>query len=307
MWHCSTFNLIFSDQYHNFLGTQRRTQDKRVLANKKMEKINKITTDGNNNIVLQDITGNDITINVNDTKSIEKLIAGNSDKINEILDLLKQSQEPTLKRFAEIISKIQVVENRTSRYVKYVLLFFALPAAFVFLLYWYFVLSKPFGMTVSVKETHTIPSLPFTEGIITLQYADKTENQTTSGEVIFKQIPANLKNKEAKIVFKAKGYNTIDSNIVLNDLIVLPIHRDNSLELIFGIVKDENNIPVSDVQITVLDISEKTNDAGEFSIHIPFEKQQAEQRLTAYKKGFQRWEYTFPVIKNVETKIILKK
>ena len=298
-----------------------------------MDKINKITTDGNNNIVLQDITGNDITININDTKAIEKLIADHSDKINVILDLLKQSKEPALQQFAEQIYNIQQInnsnfnahgatidirqaqnvtiskieENRVTKYVKYVLLFFILPAAFLVLLYWYFALSKPFSTTVSIKEAKAIAAIPFKEGTLTIQYGDKTETQVITGEVIFKQIPANLKNTQAKMVFKAKGYNTIDTSIVLCDNIVLPIHRDNSLGVIFGTVKDENNIPVSDVQITVLDIAVKTDNAGKFLLNIPLERQQEEQRLTAYKKGFQIWEYTFPVLKDIETKIILKK
>jgi len=272
-----------------------------------MEKINQITTDGNLNIIIQDVNGSTINLNLNDTQAIEKLIAQNADKLNEIQAILKQSQEPDLQRFADMISKIKVVENRTSRYVKYVLLFFALPAVFAFLLYWYFVLSKPFSMTVTLKETYTIPSLPFKEGTLILQFGDKTDTLHTTGEALFKQIPANLKGEQAKLRFYAKGYTTIDTTLQLSESMDLPIMRDNSLGILFGTVKDENNQPLAGVLITVLDISVKTDDAGKFRLEIPFEKQGEEQRLTAFKQGYQTWDYTFPVIKDVETKIILKK
>ena len=298
-----------------------------------MQKTNTITTDGNHNIIIQDVTGQTLKINVNNSKAIEKLVAENADRLIEILTILNQSKEPALQQLAEKIYNIQqisdasfnakgatidigqaqnvtfnnVEENRVTKYVKYVLLFFVLPAVFLVLLYWYFVLSKPFSATVTVKESDGIATMPFKEGTITMQYGDKTEQQTTGGEVIFKQIPANLKGKEAKLVFNATGYYTLDTSVLLSDNIILPIHRDNSLGVIYGTVKNENNQPISDVLITVLDISVKTDITGKFLINIPLEKQSEEQRLNAFKEGYQYWEYTFPVIKNVEIKIILKR
>ncbi len=298
-----------------------------------MDKINKITTDGNNNVILQDVNGGNISININDTKAIENLIIKHSDQLNVIIGLLKESKEPALQQFAEQIYNIQQIsnasfnakgakidihqaqnvniskieENRVTKYVKYVLLFFVLPSVFLILLYWYFVLSKPFTATIDIKESKAITTMPFKEGSITLQYGDKTETQTTTGEVIFKQIPASLKDKDAKLVFTAKGYYTIDTSILLSEYIVLPIQRDNTLGLIFGNVKDENNQPVADVLISVLDITTKTDNYGKFKVNIPPEKQKEEQRLTAYKKGYKNWDFTGTPSQTIEWKIILEK
>ena len=56
------------------------------------EKINKIETDGNGNIILQDINGKDITINYNDTDKFGELISLANEK------LLSQIQEMITKQ-----------------------------------------------------------------------------------------------------------------------------------------------------------------------------------------------------------------
>ena len=98
----------------------------------------------------------------------------------------------------------------------------------------------------------------------------------------------------------------MDTSVVLNESTILSICRDNSLGSITGIVKDDDNIPLPGVSINVRDISVVTDSGGRFVIRIPCEKQLPEQRLTAYRKGYQLWEYTFPVIPGEEAKIILK-
>ena len=270
-----------------------------------MDKINKITTDGNNNVTLQDVSGQNITINMNDTTAIENLIKEHSGQLTEIKTLLANRQEPALQELEKKLT-IVVTENRTSKYVKYVLLFFALPAAFMFLMYWYFVLSKPFTMTITPIETVVIPNMPFESGILRLQYGDKTEELEISKEVIFKQIPANLKGKTAQLHFSADGYIPVDTLIELSESFQLPIIHDNSLCEIFGMVKDEENKPLKAVTISVKGIKIQTDELGFFRLKIPYEKQAEEQRLTAYKDGYELWDRTFPVIKDVETKIILR-
>lgn len=57
-------------------------------------KINKIDVDGNGNITLQDVTGNNITVNYNDTAEFSKLLAvANEQIINTVKEMLAEFQK----------------------------------------------------------------------------------------------------------------------------------------------------------------------------------------------------------------------
>lgn len=197
-------------------------------------------------------------------------------------------------------------DDNRSRYLKYAIFGFALPGLFLFLLYWYFVLSRPFSLSVSVQEARPIPGLPFKEGSVTLRYGDKTEKLPIATETIFKQIPASQKAEFARLSFESPGYEGIDTVFSLSENILLPIRRDNSLGHIFGTVKDERGNPVADAQIIVQDSSVPTDALGRFTCTIPFEKQRLEQRIRVVKDGFREWDTTSPVIENEAIGIILK-
>lgn len=72
-------------------------------------KINSVKLDGNNNIVIQDVTGSHIYINSDE--GARKLIEDFGKEIGEIRNLLKQKQEPILQQFAEKIYNIAKIEN----------------------------------------------------------------------------------------------------------------------------------------------------------------------------------------------------
>lgn len=101
-----------------------------------MQKINNITTDGNNNINIQDVSGKIVTINVNDNKAIEEFMTQHKAQTAEIVALLRQKQEPVFQQFVE---QITVTENRVSRYLRYALIA-AASVAFVYFFVWYFIL-----------------------------------------------------------------------------------------------------------------------------------------------------------------------
>ena len=67
-------------------------------------KVNKINTDGNNNIVLQDVNGSTITVNYNDAESLKNLFEQISDK--QTFDL-KQAIANENKEVLSEIRKIQ--------------------------------------------------------------------------------------------------------------------------------------------------------------------------------------------------------
>lgn len=185
--------------------------------------------------------------------------------------------------------------------IKYVVYYFLLPLLVLggaFLSYYYF---HTASLTVRVFEipTHSVPGMPLKEAKVILEYGDKIEikefNQK-EGFAPFTQIPAKYKGDSVKLKFSAKEFTPIDTSIMLgrfqNSLIILPVKRDNSLGVIFGSIVDNKGIPIRDVSISVKDINTQTDENGLFRIEIPYVKQNEEQRLRAYKKGYQTIEIT---------------
>ena len=68
-------------------------------------KINTVDIDGDGNIILQDVTGQNITVNYNDTKEFGKLISlANNELIEQIKTVIK-GKENTNKVFMNILSQ----------------------------------------------------------------------------------------------------------------------------------------------------------------------------------------------------------
>lgn len=168
-------------------------------------------------------------------------------------------------------------------------------------------------MTVRITEDNVcqIPRLPFKEGEIQISYADVNPQafdvSSTHQEVSIKEIHSKYKGTAARIIFTANGYQKIDTTVNISKIIELSICHNNDLGVIFGSVIDEKGIPIEEVTITVQDIQAKTDEAGNFKLNIPFAKQQEEQRLSAFKKGYQRWDFTAPVSADAPWHIVLKK
>lgn len=190
---------------------------------------------------------------------------------------------------------------------KYLLLFFVVPLLMLALAYLALEYLIPLNMTVKVEEVKKIPSMPFEKGSLTLIYSDKTEHQIVEDEAVFKHIASKYKGKEARLLFQSKGYDEIDTLITLNRVVKLPIRRDNSLERIAGIVKDENGKRLKDVLVSLLDMQVKTDELGRFDLYIPLEKQRDEQLVTASKQGYQQWKFAGPPSQTQDWMIILRK
>jgi len=176
--------------------------------------------------------------------------------------------------------------------------------AAVVLAYYFF---QPLDMTVKVREPNPIPGLPFRSGTLSLTYGDKTETLEIKDEAIFKQLPSKFKNSQLALHFGAKGYQTIDTLVHADEFVALPIRRDSSLAYIFGSVKDEENRPLQNVQISVKSLKTTTDQFGKYHVTIPSHLQALEQRLSAYKEGYQLWDETFPIVAGEDVPIILKK
>lgn len=197
--------------------------------------------------------------------------------------------------------------------VKYALFYFLLPVLMLALGFAAFHYYSDVDMSIRIDEdtAFSIPSLPFEEGTLEVQYGDG-EAQTfpldsRHREVVIKGIHSKYKGEAAHIRFSAQGYETIDTLLPIASTLSLPIRRNDDLRYIFGSVTDESGQPLPNVTLTVQDIDAQSDANGNFRIEIPLEKQAAEQLLTAFKSGYQRWTFTAPVMPNVAWNIVLKK
>ncbi len=193
------------------------------------------------------------------------------------------------------------------RILKYTVYYFLLPLLVLggAALAWYFF--QPTNLTVRIAEQDPIPGLPFRQGVVTLNYGDKTETLEIQDEVIFKQLPSRYKNKKIRLLFEAQGYIPLDTVVKPGGSAELIISRDHSLGVIFGTVRDEMLQPVSGAIVQVKDLQALTDTMGRFRIEIPRPKQAEEQRLSVYKEGYQPWDFTGQPSQTEEWKIILKK
>jgi len=217
-------------------------------------------------------------------------------KINGQLDKLENEG---------VVIKPDIIDK--AKILKYAFYYFILPLLVLtgsFFSFYYF---QPTDFTVKVSEAHSLPNLPFKRGNITLTYGNKIETFPISNEVTFKQIPSKYKHGKLKLHFEAQEFQSIDTLVELKNIVELSIRRDNSLGLIFGWVRDENNIPLRGVNISVMNLKTLSDEFGKFRIEIPAEQQSDSLRLTAFKEGYQLWDFTGTPSQTVEWKIILQK
>jgi hypothetical protein len=201
-------------------------------------------------------------------------------------------------------------ETKTSRHLRLFLYAFVplLTIGFAFLYNKNQKLSEPLNLTVKVTDATPNLNIPFEKAKVTLTYGDKTESQSVENEATFKGIPPNFRDANVQIKCEADGFVTVQNNFNLSEnTVTIPLSRDNSLGVIFGHVKDEKGYSLTDVQVTVKDITVMSNTSGFYSLLIPFEKQLKTQRLKAFKQGFRDWDFETPVISGTPVNIILNK
>lgn len=248
---------------------------------------------------------------------------------DESLQNFKQYCENVLGHFCDIYTdyqdlylkfdkQLQILENegyikpdpvdikRTGRFFLLGILTPAIIAVAAFLGIFYY---TPATSTIRIQDASG-SSLDFPGASLTLTYSDRTETAETriSGEeVVIKEIHRRHMGRPARLQVAAKGFNTVDTVLNLEKQVSIDLVRDNSLAKVFGTVKGEDNRPVEGVTVCVADISVVTDAAGNFSITIPSDRQKPEQRVSAYKNGYQLWDFTGPVTEDTPWKIILRK
>ena len=61
------------------------------------------------------------------------------------------------------------------------------------------------------------------------------------------------------------------------------------------------------VLLQVIDLQTVSDEMGNFRLSVPLDKQQVQQRVQAFKKGYELWDFTGPVSDKIPWKIILRK
>ena len=168
-------------------------------------------------------------------------------------------------------------------------------AACLALLLWR--LLTPIYMKVNIMEdkTYCIPNMPFDGGMLECEYAGNALQRISVGAetptVFLNDMPYRLKGNPVHLVFKAEGYQTIDTVVNAQRCVELRIRRDNDLGLVFGRVCDfESGLPIAGATVHLLDLQTVTDAMGQFRVEIPFEKQDEAQRVMVSKEGYRTWD-----------------
>lgn len=158
-------------------------------------------------------------------------------------------------------------------------------------------LLTPIQMKVNITEdkAYCIPNMPFEGGTLECEYASNALQRIPIGPesrtVFLNDIPYRLKGNPVHVVFKADGYETIDTLVKAQPALTLCIRRNNDLGLVFGRVSDfVSGQPIEGATVSLLDLTTTTDALGQFRIEIPFEKQDEAQRVSITKEGYQTWD-----------------
>lgn len=196
--------------------------------------------------------------------------------------------------------------KRTARFFLLAVCLPIILALLTFLCIWFL---TPATSTLTLSD-QTPCQLAFKGAELTLEYSDTRESatfQTMDKEKIFKDIHRKHMGKEARITVTSTGFTPVDTLLKLQKKIDIPMKRDDSKGLVFGMVKDEDNLPLKGVTVSAAGISTETDGMGQFRIEIPLDKQREEQRVTAYKEGYKLWDFSGPTSDKVPWKIILRR
>lgn len=282
---------------------------------------NESNTSGDHNVVIQGVKDSTITVKVNgevqnihnDLTALKSLLEKQQTQQIQIGEKVYNIGEIGQAEFTTIVNQY-LQESKSSRYLRWTMLVIVPLLAIGLAYFWYRsqVLSKPLNLSVQVDNRTPNAELPQAEANITLTYGDKVETLSAAEEVIFKGIPANLRNKVVKIECEVSGFSIVDTSFVLEDkLLVVPIYRDKSFAELKGNVALDTHgdeiIPLEGVDVEVQDLHTFTDANGNFSLQIPFAKQRTEQRVIFRKKGYNTWDQTVPIIANEQMRITMRK
>jgi len=192
-----------------------------------------------------------------------------------------------------------ITESRTSRQLRLFLYFFVPLLAIGGAYLWQRnrELQRPLGLKVRIENRTPNPELPEPLARLVLTYGTKPEpKESVAGEALFEGIPGSFRGEKLRLQFSAKGFVPVDTSFLFeNELLVLPVRRNDDLARITGIIKDESGLPLEGVKISIPCCSEQTDASGVFTLNIPPEHQRTAQRLDLFKAGYAPKSTSTPV------------
>ena len=245
-----------------------------------------------------------------------------------LLDLLReieeQSEKPTMKQEMEraisiFNSKNMVVdstisaggnveigdrtihtESETSRRLRLFLYFFVPVLAIGAAFFWFQFqkMKTPLALKVRIENRTPNPELPEPKSNLSLTVGQKTEPKTgLADEALFEEISANFRGERLRLQFSAPGFVPIDTAFSFdNELLVLPVRRNDDLATLAGFILDEAAKPLEGAKVSIACCDAITDSSGKFVLNIPFQHQRTSQRLDISRTGFEAKSITTPVI-----------
>ncbi|MEM6807235.1 MAG: CHAT domain-containing protein [Bacteroidota bacterium] len=205
-------------------------------------------------------------------------------------------------------------ESRTSQIIR-ILLFVLVPLLAIggaYLWYQNQVLQKPFSFKVQLQDLSNNDYLPKVEGKITWIDKESSQSKTSINQIVsFEGRNPKYRKDSVQILFEARGFESINMNIIPeDDLLLLPIKRDDTYAHMQGIIYEFDSDPPEGLEGVIVSIpccTDTTDVQGNFSFTIPLAEQRVEHRMELYKSGFKLKSLTEPVVKGNTIRNYLEK
>lgn len=179
--------------------------------------------------------------------------------------------------------------NRHRRYFfQKVISFFSLIIIFIIALgsTWYINQTIDVQMKVHATSMLNAHLPPLKNALITIRLDNETKQDTlnnTTDTLHFNNIPAKYKNKPVKVNFKGFGFEDLDTMLILEKTLSLPIKRN---PVVYGSVVAclydiEHECPVPDTEIEVEGEKTRTDKKGYLHLFFPLSKQRTFYKLKA--------------------------
>ena len=236
------------------------------------------------------ILNNKKLIEVKIKNGIDISLQSIENKANEIIKITTQTQLSVdeLKR----INEKTIKQNRINQMIMYALAVFLVGAG-IFIGYNF--VNQPFTATINIYGWEGEQHNPLNgKGTVVLTLGEKIEKAEISrmGEAVFKGIlpsfhgqliPIHITDTEGEPYYFTDSLVKIEKNNTAKIQVLL-----RSLEKLQGTVFDNlSGEGVPDATVTVAGLSGKTDANGFFTINIPAEKQQHEQKVVISKEGYE--------------------
>ena len=147
------------------------------------------------------------------------------------------------------------------------------------------IMNQPFDSRVMLYESSpAVEALPpMHNAVVTLTLPDEERTDTICSfdeKVLFRYLPARLKNQEVAVHVEAPDYLPLDTIVMLNNILSLPLARDPQVygSLSAVVLVNGNIAPSKRIMVENFDIT--TDAAGRFTLFIPLEQQKKSYFIT---------------------------